>query len=426
MKPIGLADLRNRLATGAIPLDDYVSRVCAAIDRQERLIRALVPESRREQRLRTDARTLEHDYPEPTDRPALYGVAIGVKDIFIVDGLETHAGSDLPSQLFAGQEATAVRRLKTAGALILGKTITTEFAFADPGPTVNPLHPKHTPGGSSSGSAAAVAAGYSPVALGSQTVDSIINPAAYCGVVGFKPGHSRVPIDGVLPLSRSMDHVGWLCSNVARAALLGSVLCDRWNPVVVTDPPAIGIPIGSYLDQTEPEALQEFWAQIDRLALAGAEIAQIPVLGDIAEVNARHRRLIAAEFVKEHRERFRNYGTQYQAKSAALFAEGSALSRRAITAGRASSRRLTRSLVAVMDAHGLDVWAAPSATGPAPRGLDYIGDPAMSVPWTHAHLPTVSLPVGEVDDLPLGFQLIGRPGSDEDFLATAELLQQLL
>ena len=109
------------------------------------------------------------------------------------------------------------------------------------------------------------------------------------------------------------------------------------------------------------------WAQIDRLALAGAEIAQIPVLGDIAEVNARHRRLIAAEFVKEHRERFRNYGTQYQAKSAALFAEGSALSRRAITAGRASSRRLTRSLVAVMDAHGLDVWAAPSATDP-PRG----------------------------------------------------------
>ena len=424
MKPIGLADLRDRLATGVMAVDDYVTEVCAAIDRQEPLIRALVPESGREKRLRADARELFRDYPEPTDRPPLYGVAIGVKDIFNVDGLETRAGSALPTRLFAGPEASTVQRLKAVGALILGKTVTTEFAFADPGPTVNPRGTEHTPGGSSSGSAAAVATGYSPAALGSQTVDSIINPASYCGVVGFKPSYGRVPIDGVLPLSGSMDHVGWLSSDVTGSALLGSVLCDSWNPVEVTDPPAIGVPVGSYLDQTQNSALEEFSTQIDRLSHAGVEVARIRVLDDIDVVNAAHRRLIAAEFAKEHSRRFGSYGTRYHAKSASLFAEGSALPPQAVAAGRASSRRLTLSLVATMDAHGIDAWAAPSATGPAPEGLDYIGDPAMSVPWTHAHLPTISLPAGEVDGLPVGLQLIGRPRSDEYLLAVAELLEQ--
>jgi Asp-tRNA(Asn)/Glu-tRNA(Gln) amidotransferase A subunit family amidase len=319
-----------------------------------------------------------------------------------------------------------VQRLKAAGALVLAKTVTTEFAFADPGPTANPRDLTRTPGGSSSGSAAAVAAGYAPAALGSQTVDSVVNPAAYCGVVGFKPSYGRVPIDGVLALSPSMDHVGWLSSDVAGAALLGSVLCDGWDSSGIARSPRIGVPVGRYLDQTEPESLEQFWLQIAALEDGGLEVRRIPALDDIAVIAASHRALIAAEFVQEHSDRFRDYGARYHAKSLALFAEGSALPPASIADGLRSSERVSGSLVAAMDAHSIDLWAAPAATGPAPRGLDYIGDPAMSVPWTHAHLPAITVPAGRAEGMPLGLQLIGRPGADEYVLAAAEPVQQRL
>ena len=186
-------------------------------------------------RLRREASDLLRRYPDPMARPPLFGALVGVKDIFHVDGFVTRAGSELPPELFAGPEASCVTALRAAGALILGKTVTTQFAYFAPGPTRHPLSTTlgetRTPGGSSSGSAAAVAAGFAPLALGTQTIGSIIRPAAFCGVVGFKPSFGRVATDGVIPLSPSADTVGWLAATLEVAVRSASFGRGGWRAV---------------------------------------------------------------------------------------------------------------------------------------------------------------------------------------------------
>src|SRR5690606_3462350 len=151
-----------------------------------------------------------------------------------------------------GSEAESVRLLRAAGALVLGKTVTAEFAYSEPGPTRNPRNLAHTPGGSSSGSAAAVASGFCPLALGTQTIGSVIRPAAYCGIIGFKPGYGRISTSGVLPVSRSLDHVGIFTQDIAGVALAASILCQTWDasPTVSAKTlPTLGVPTGAYLEQ---------------------------------------------------------------------------------------------------------------------------------------------------------------------------------
>ena len=190
-----LPDLAAALRSGALPLADYLTEIEARVAAREPAVLALMAEPARWERLRAAAAELQARYPDPARRPPLYGVLVGVKDIFHVAGLPTTGGSRLPPQVLAGPEAESVARLTAAGALILGKTVSTEFAYFGPGPTRNPRSPAgtpHTPGGSSSGSAAAVAAGLVPLALGTQTIGSIVRPASFCGVVGFKPTYERV------------------------------------------------------------------------------------------------------------------------------------------------------------------------------------------------------------------------------------------
>src|SRR6266849_5532010 len=179
----------------------------------------------------------------------LRGVVVGVKDIFHVDGLPTTAGSSLPVGELAGPEAAAVSLLRDAGAVVLGKTVSSEFALFEPGPTRNPRNLAHTPGGSSSGSAAAVAAGHCPLALGSQTIGSVIRPAAFCGVVGYKPSYGRVSTAGSIPLAESFDTVGLLAANVSWVERVAVVLCAWWRGIEVDRPPVLGIPEGPYLEQ---------------------------------------------------------------------------------------------------------------------------------------------------------------------------------
>ena len=195
-----LRELVPSLKSGSLPLERYITETLEALDARESLLQALVPEHDRHARLLRDAASLELRFPDPARRPPLYGMVVGIKDLFNVDGLPTRAGSLLPAEAFAGPEAETVSRLKAAGALVLGKTVTTEFAYFTPGPTRNPVNPNHTPGGSSSGSAAAVAAGYCRLALGTQTIASVTRPAAYCGVFGFKPSQGRMSAAGIFPL----------------------------------------------------------------------------------------------------------------------------------------------------------------------------------------------------------------------------------
>ena len=203
-----------------------------------------------------EAKRLTEELKKGQYRGPLHGIPIGVKDIFDVFDWPTAAGSPLWKQSIARRDATVVGRLRQAGAIFLGKTATTQYASFDPSPTHNPWNPARTPGGSSSGSAAAVAAGLVPLALGTQTIGSVIRPAAYCGVVGFKPSHGRIPLDGVLPTSPTYDTLGTFTATVADAALAAESLCDDWHPERATSGrPVLGVPDGPYLGCAEPAAL---------------------------------------------------------------------------------------------------------------------------------------------------------------------------
>src|SRR2546428_11304423 len=250
-----LAPTAAALRSGQLDLLTYIDEMCNRIDAAEPLIHALLPEPGRRQRLLSEAEVLQKRFPDPASRPPLYGILLGVKDIFHVDGFPTRAGSQLPAELFAGPEAACVTLLRNAGALILGKTISAEFAWIEPGPTHNPRNLDHTPGGSSSGSAAAVAAGFCPLALGTQTIGSVIRPAAFCGIVGFKPSYGRISTDGMVFFSPSLDTVGFFTQGVAGIALVAPFLCKDWKPAVLETLPVLGVPDGPYLEQASTEAL---------------------------------------------------------------------------------------------------------------------------------------------------------------------------
>src|SRR5258706_8898146 len=271
-----LAATAKALRTNELDLLAYINDICARIDAAEPHIQALLPEPQRRERLLAQAEVLQAHFPDPASRPPLYGIPVGVKDLFNVDGFPTQAGSQLPASLFDGPEAICVRALRQAGALIVGKTVSTEFAYFEPGPTRNPHNPAHTPGGSSSGSAAGVAAGLCPLALGTQTVGSVIRPAAFCGVVGFKPSFGRISTAGVIPLSVTVDHIGLFSANVAGAALAAQALVADWRPEGAPRLPVVGVPDGPYLAQARAEAQQHFQATLDELRCSGYGVVVVP------------------------------------------------------------------------------------------------------------------------------------------------------
>jgi Asp-tRNA(Asn)/Glu-tRNA(Gln) amidotransferase A subunit family amidase len=422
-----LAPVAAALHSGSLSVERHVIDACDRLDAFDGATRALLPEVGRRERLVTEAAALAARYPDAASRPPLYGVLVGVKDIIAVDDMPTRAGSALPPEAFPLTEGPAVRRLREAGALILGKTVTTEFAYFDPGATTNPHDPLRTPGGSSSGSAAAVAAGYALVALGTQTVGSVIRPAAFCGVVGYKPTYGRIPRDGVLYYSPSVDHVGAFTQDAAGMRLVAAVLLDGWRagieaPGTIT----LGVPDGPYLDQTEPAARASFEESLRDLEAGGVTVRRIAAFADIEAINERHRNLATVEFREQHLERFARWGSLVRAASSALFDAGALVTPAQRAEGVAGREALRTALETLMDTHGLDAWVCPPATGPAPLGLRSTGDPTMNLPWTHAGMPALTLPAGRVDSMPLGVQVVARFGRDEELLAMGEVIEPLL
>jgi Asp-tRNA(Asn)/Glu-tRNA(Gln) amidotransferase A subunit family amidase len=403
---------------------DYVDNMCARMAKIDAAVDAMLPEADRLGRLRTEAAKLPEKYPDPAKRPPLYGLLVAVKDVFHVSGFVTRAGTEVPPALFAGPEADIVALLREAGALILGKSVTTEFAYFEPGPTRNPHNPAHTPGGSSSGSAAAVAAGYCALALGTQTIGSVTRPAAFCGIVGFKPTLDRLPTRGLVYFSRTIDHVGLFTQDAAGMALAASVLCRDWRADFVRGlMPAVGVPVGPYLDQAEPEALAAFEKQLQRLAETGCRIKRIPALAGIEALNQLHRRMVFAEFAREHAEMYDQHANLYRPRTAEIIEIGEKVTETELAAARANGPRLRKELEAQMAEAGIDLWACPAACGPAPVGIRATGDPNMSLPWTHAGMPVVNLPAGYSENrLPLSLQFIAPFGADEALLSWAQVL----
>ena len=326
--------------------------------------------------------------------------------------------------------ATPITACRDAGALILGKTVTTEFAMREPGSTANPHDLGHTPGGSSSGSAAGLAAGYFPLAFGTQTVGSVLRPAAFCGVVGYKASYERISRDGVVVYSRSVDHVGMFTADAASMRRAASVVCDGWEPERASEidlepdaMPTIGVTEGPYLDQASPEGIAAMEQALERMEAAGARIVRFQMFEDIEQIAERHRALIAAEFAEAHAERWPRYAWLYRPWSATHVEEGQRVPAEIAEEARHSRLELRSRLTELMNEHELDLLASVPALGAAPRGLGATGDPAMNLPWTHSGLPAVTLPAGSNEQgLPLGIQLAARFEEDERLLAWAERL----
>ena len=420
------AGLARQLRSGALPVRDYIEACLARVDAYEPAIKALLPEPGRRERLLAEAAALEARWPDPENRPALFGLLFGAKDIFAVDGFETRAGSRLPCELFRMPEGPVVRALKHAGALLLGKTVTTEFAYFAPGPTGNPWNPAHTPGGSSSGSAAAVAAGFCALATGTQTIGSISRPAAFCGVAGWKPSYERTSRQGVVPFSPSVDHAGLFAADPGSLALGAAAVVPDWRHddfasamnAYTRSLPVLAVPEGPYLDQAEPLALSAFRTQVDILRRAGFTVLSVPVFEDIAGINDRHRRICAADIERVHRNWFARYEDLYSSQSTELIRKGAAIGDDELERDKAGRLEMRAQLEQLLHDAGVDLWISPAATGPAPAGLAATGSPIMNLPWTFAGLPTLALPAGKSSDgLPLGLQLAARFGRDEELLA---------
>ena len=422
-----LTVIASELRSGGWPLLDYLAKLEKRFNEREPDVLAFVPEDGRFPRLQHQAQDLLTKYPNPADRPALFGVPLGVKDIFQVDGFTTQAGSQLPTDLLQGSEAPSVTALRRAGALILGKTVTTEFAYFGPGPTRNPHNPAHTPGGSSSGSAAAVGAGIAPLTFGTQTIGSVNRPAAFCGAVGYKPTYDRIDKSGVLPLSVSLDHVGCFTNDVAGMELVAGFLCQHWQLVVTEKKPVLGIPEGLYMQRASEEGRTHFRQLCRRLHDAGFVVKSVEAMPDFAKIYERHNLIVAAEAARFHEAWFAEYAEKYHPKTAELIQRGLKVTDNQLKKAIAGRAALRETLMQLMDKYGLDLWLSPPAPGAAPAGLDSTGDPVMNLPWTHGGLPTLTLPAGKNKaGLPLGLQLTGRWFGDEAMLSFASQIEPLV
>lgn len=424
--PAPLATTATALKNGTCDLLSYIDEVYQRIDTVEPQIHALLPEADRRTRLISEATALQARFPNPADRPPLYGILLGVKDLFSSEGFATRAGSQLPAELFAGPEAACVSSLRNAGALIVGKTITAEFAYVEPGPTRNPHNLQHTPGGSSNGSAAAVAAGFCPVALGTQTSGSVIRPAAFCGIVGFKPSYGRIPASGLVLCAPSLDTVGFFTQDIDGIAVVAPLLCGQWQNIEVTNKPVLGVPDGPYLGKASPEALQAFATQLSRLEQAGYIVRHVPVMHNFGTIYHQHMRLVFAEMAQQHHTWFAQFETLYRPRTATAIRAGQLVSAEELAAARAGRSKLRRTLEAAMAQNGIDLWVCPAAPGPAPEEISTTGDPIMNLPWTYAGMPAITIPAGyAANGLPLGLQLIGSYMADEQLVAWTKPLSQI-
>ena len=353
-------------------------------------------------------------------RGPLHGLPLGVKDLFDTADLPATYGS----ALYAGNrplaDAAAVALCREAGALVLGKTVTTEFAYFQPGPTRNPHNLAHTPGGSSSGSAAAVADHMLPLALGTQTAGSIVRPASYCGVVGYKPSHGRVPRAGVKSLSETLDTVGGFGRSVRDVALLGAVLTGDTRLAKVLDAPAprIGMCRTPEWSQAGPDTQRAFAEATSALSPLAASLVDMELPDELAGLVALQKAVMAFEMSRALSHERLQHRSRLSERLRGLLDEGVAIPGAEHAANLARTAAAQRCIDPLFDA--FDVLISPSATGEAPVGIDATGDPLFSRGWTLLGLPCVHLPftTGQ-NGLPVGLQVVGRFGDDHCLLAAA-------
>jgi Asp-tRNA(Asn)/Glu-tRNA(Gln) amidotransferase A subunit family amidase len=354
--------------------------------------------------------------PQCADGP-LAGIPFGVKDIIETESLPTEYGSALYRGRRGNEDAAIVRELRQAGGIVMGKTHTAVFAYKTPAVTRNPRNPEHTPGGSSSGSAAAVAAGMIPLAVGTQTLGSVLRPASYCGVTGFKPTHGLFPMDGVLGMAPSLDTLGFFTHTSGDMLRLWEAL---GKPCGADEDFAWGVP--EPLPEVEPAMIAALEGALAALRRRGLTIRGVPISEMLDRLPEETRIVMFYEGAQSHESRYRQYGDQLL-DLAVLVREGleipDARYRQALAYIAECKRRLAECYEMT------PVILAPAATGPAPHGLGSTGDPRANSPWTAMGTPAISIPM-PVSGLPLGLQLTAAPGQDARVLRAAIRVAALL
>jgi Asp-tRNA(Asn)/Glu-tRNA(Gln) amidotransferase A subunit family amidase len=369
----------------------------------------------------------------------LHGVPVGIKDIFDTADMPTELGSPLWAGRTPRRDAAAVARLREAGAVIMGKTVTTEYAYYHPGKTRNPHDPGRTPGGSSSGSAAAVAALMVPGAIGSQTNGSVIRPAAFCGVVGFKPTHGLISRGGALMLSRTLDHVGIFARTVEDVALIAEALAGHdaddpdtrplaRPPFVATAasepplPPRFAFVRSPAWKHAEPVTHEAFAELVDAL---GEQASEVELGASFERAIDLHRAVMEVDMAHNLDRDYEQGGDRLSSVLRGIIERGRARKALDYTRALAAIDPLNETLAAAFDEY--DALLTPAAPGEAPRGLESTGSPVFCTIWTYLGTPAITLPLLRSEaGLPIGVQLVGRRGNDARLLRTARWLVKTL
>ena len=366
----------------------------------------------------------------------LHGIPVGIKDIFDTADMPTENGSVIHAGRTPSRDATAVSRLRAAGAVIMGKTVTTEFAYFSPGKTRNPHNLEHTPGGSSSGSAAAVAASMVPLALGSQTNGSTIRPAAYCGVIGYKPTHGMISRHGALALSRTLDHVGLFANSVADIALLAEQIVgyDENDP---DTRPRARLPFAE-ISEEEPPLAPVFafiktphWESADEdtregiaeiIASLGSQIEEVELFPSAENAWHWHQSIMSAEMSYNLEREWRTGGARLSEQLRAQLERGREVRAPDYLAALGRIKLVDNSFTELFEQR-YDAILTPAAPSAAPKGLASTGDPSFCTLWTLCGMPALSLPLLQSSaGMPLGVQLVGRRYGDARLLRTARWL----
>jgi Asp-tRNA(Asn)/Glu-tRNA(Gln) amidotransferase A subunit family amidase len=435
-----IAGAARSLRRGDVTCRALVEQCLARIDEWEADVHAWVSVDREGARQLADG--LDAELRAGRLRGPLHGIPVGIKDIVDIAGLPTGAGSRRMAETIAQTDATVVQRLRAAGAILLGKTVTTQFACFDPPPTRNPWNLARTPGGSSSGSAAAVATGMCLGAIGSQTGGSITRPATYCGVCGCKATYGRVSLAGIMPLAPSLDHPGPIARCVTDLAILFEAIAgpdprdprslgvaleaiDALKLDAADVPPPTLICLGGFFEtRSEPAVSAAFQAAVSRMASAGAKIQKAELPSSFEYVHRRHRAIFAHEFAQWHEQRFRQYRDDYLPGAASLVEEGLAVSDREYSDAKRHQDETRQEALEVLGE--TDAAICPAALDPAPD-VSNTGDPAFNSPWSYTGLPTVSLPIALTDEhLPVGLQFVGKVLAERTLFETSLWCERVL
>jgi len=386
------------------------------------------------------AQTADKEIAAGNYRGPLHGIPIGLKDIYYTAGIPTTACSKVFADFVPEYDATTVTSLKQAGAIMLGKTVTTEFACLDSSHTKNPWNPAHTPGGSSSDSAVSVAARMCPIAMGSQTVGSVLRPASYNGIVGLKPTYGRVSRRGVVPVSWSLDTVGWMGRSVEDMALLLQVMAgpDEDDPVASrlpagdylsglesATPPRIGLITSFFMEESDQETQAQTRAVLEQLKSAGASVVELTLPESFNTAFQDQLLIMGVEAAAFHKPMYEKQAQDYRPKLREMLRQG--LETDAITYSKALERRLRFTADMKLLAEKIDVLLTPSTPTAPLADLTNTGDTRFQGPGTSCGLPTITLPAGLAESgLPLGIQLIASPFEEARLLAAARWCEKVI